>query len=189
MRPSMSSTARTALVASTTLVLVGCGTDAATPPAGSPAASATASPDTATAEPDADPGHCLHGSWLADNEYFLASIREFGDEVKGVTGEVVLTFGEDGSLTTEYRDWVISAIADGVSVTIRRDGVDTGVYSVDADVLTVEETRIGSTLVMSASGADMTITPAAAAYADAPFDCDAAAAAITTVDGTLQLTR
>ena len=189
MRQTMRGSAWTALVASTILVLVGCGADTATPPAATPVASTTPGAAAPTVEPGPDPGHCLHGSWIADNEYFLTSIREFGDEVKGVTGEVVLTFGENGSLTTEYRDWVITAIADGVSVTIRRDGIDIGEFSVDDGVMSLGETRMGSTLVMSASGADMTLSPAATAYADAPFDCDAAAAAITTVDGTLHLTR
>lgn len=132
---------------------------------------------------------CLHGTWTADNAFFLSAIREFGDEVKGVTGEVVLTFAPDGVLTTEYRDWVITAVTDGAAVTLTRDGTDLGRFEAGDTTVTLEDTKVGSILVMNAAGAEIPIAPAPAVYTEAPYTCDVSAAAITTPDGTLELVR
>src|SRR5690606_23740852 len=39
---------------------------------------------------DVDPATCLHGTWLADNAFFLAAIQQFGPEVQDVSGRVLL---------------------------------------------------------------------------------------------------
>src|SRR5690606_21343710 len=90
------------------------GVSSATPTASvAPTEGARGSEETVT-----DAIGCLHGTWTADNTFFLSAVRGFGDEVKGVTGEVVLTFAPDGALTTEYRDWRITAVSEGVEMTI-----------------------------------------------------------------------
>lgn len=132
---------------------------------------------------------CLHGPWVADNEYFLQSIGEFGNEVHGVSGLVTLNFGADGSLTTEYRDWLITAIVEGDTVTIHRDGTDVGAFVATADKVSLSDTHVGSTMTLTAAGVAMYIDPDPAMYSNADYTCDQSAASITTLDGTLKLTR
>lgn len=175
------------------VMLAGCAVEPSSSAGGVPSATPTLSAaptgDTGdTAGSDAATG-CLYGTWTADNAFFLSAIREFGDEVKKVTGEVVLTFAPDGALTTEYRAWEITAVADGEEVTITRDGADLGRFEATDSTVTLEDTAVGSSLVLNAAGAEMAITPVPAAYPDAPYTCDASGATITTPDGTLQLLR
>lgn len=131
----------------------GAGAPGATTPADA-AASPGAEDDAARA--DADPARCLLGAWRADNDFFLAGIRQFGDEVTGVTGQVTVTFAE-------FR-------------------------STEAAV-SMRDTMIGSTIVMSGEGLEMAVEPVKAAYTDAPYTCDATAATVTTPDGAMRLHR
>lgn len=150
--------------------------------------------DTAQSEADAapaatDPAACLQGTWLADNEYFLAGMREFGDEITGVTGKVMITFGEDGSVVTEYQGWRITAQAEGFESVITREGVDRGTYTTDGDRVTIHESDVGSTLTVKAPGMDMPITPEPVDYSQAEYTCDASDARIVTPDGAVILSR
>lgn len=144
--------------------------------------------ETTNSEPS-DPTTCLHGNWIANNDYFLASIREFGDEVKDVSGSVALSFGEDGSLTTVYKGWLITASADGNTMKIHRDGTDTGTFSATATTVSLTEAQIGSKMTLSAAGVDMNIDLTPISYTDADYRCEPMTASITTPDGTLKLTR
>lgn len=183
-----------------TLALTGCANDDA---AGEPSAGTAPAPsttdvaagaeaegvDTAADPESGDPVTCLHGEWTADNDYFLSNIGEFGDEVKDVSGAVTLSFGGDGSLTTEYRDWLITAIVDGGTVTIHRNGTDSGTFSATETTVTLTETQMGSAMTMTAAGVEMPIDPAPISYTDVDFACTSRTASITTPDGTLMLAR
>ncbi|MDO5676175.1 MAG: hypothetical protein Q4G35_01570 [Propionibacteriaceae bacterium] len=138
---------------------------------------------------DTDPTSCLHGGWIAENSFFLASIREFGDEVQSVSGQVLLRFDANGTLTTEYQDWVITAVTDGMEVKIERVGTDTGTFSATSDTVSIADTDIGSTITMHAAGMDMTIDPHPASYNAAHYSCADDSATIETDDGVLQLSR
>lgn len=162
------------------------------PAAPAPASSDPTSETAAPAETDAPvlgAEECVVGSWLADNAFFLASIREFGDEIKSVTGEVVITYATDGTLTTDYRAWEITAVAEGNTVTILRNGTDTGEYTATATGLSFADTAMGSALTLSGAGLNMAIDPEPAAYTDLPYTCDASALTLTTPDGTAEMTR
>ncbi|MBF0671330.1 MAG: hypothetical protein IR160_01940 [Salinibacterium sp.] len=176
------------------LGLTSCASTSAEPPAGTP----TPSSDTgSTSETDGrsagtnpdDPAECLHGTWLADNDFFLASLSEFGDAIDSVSGRVTMTFSPENTLATEYADWLLTGVTNGQAVTISRDGIDTGEYSVSGGAVSIEDTNVGSILTVATAGTEMPIPPVPAVYNDATFTCSQASASITTPDGTIQLTR
>lgn len=136
-----------------------------------------------------DPATCIHGAWLANNDFFLAAIQEFGDEVQSVTGQVTLQFDDDGTLTTHYHDWQLTAEVEGIPVLITRAGTDVGTFSVTETTLTLADTSVSSTLTVSAAGSDTRFDPVSAAYSDAPYSCSPTEATITTPDGSLELSR
>lgn len=136
-----------------------------------------------------DPSTCLHGTWIADNTFFLASVRAFGDEIQSVGGQVILQFDAEGTIDSHYQDWTITASAEGHTVQIMREGIDTASYSATEDMVTITDTRIGSTITMDGAGLNMTIDPEPVSYVDATYSCTPTQASILTVDGTLELSR
>lgn len=151
----------------------------------------TPTPDAAGDAPSgsAAPADCLVGRWLADNEFFLNQMRQFGDVIKSVTGEVHVTFAAQGSVEVEYRQWLITGSMEGRTVTITRDGTDSGTFSATDSTIDIAETTVGSTLTVDAAGMRMPIEPQPANYRAAAYTCDATRAVITTTDGELRLTR
>src|SRR5690606_5924764 len=95
------------------------GTSSPTPGTDAPGAE----DDDAEAGAALDPAACLVGTWRADNDFFLAAMRQFGTQVTSVDGQVTVAFAADGSYTTGYADWTITAVEEGIEVTVRRDGV------------------------------------------------------------------
>lgn len=155
----------------------------------SAADSSGATPETEEQHDFGDPASCLVGEWTASNEFFLASIRQFGDEIKSVEGEVVVTFGADGTMVTDYRGWLITAVAEGVTVTIQRTGTDRGIFEATESTVTIQDQQMGSVLQMSGEGFGMTVDGEPAHYVDAAYTCDATAAMVTTPDGAMQMSR
>lgn len=158
--------------------------------------SASSTPDKTSSQDDANapaevttPADCLTGTWLADNDFFLGSIREFGDQFTDVSGQVTIEFADDGTLTTHYQGWLLSAVVEGSEATIRRDGIDTGTFTVHGDTVSLVDTTVGSALTVSAHGIEMPVDPLPISYTDATLTCTPAVATITTPDGTLRLTR
>lgn len=143
--------------------------------------------ETAPAEPS--PEQCLVGEWLADNDYFLSLMQELGDEVDGVTGSVILTFSADGTMLTHYQDWLITAFSDGEQVTIHRDGLDDGEFSVEGGQLSLRDTTVGSVTTVSAAGFEMVVEPEPALQTSVDFTCSPDTAAVSTPDGELKLSR
>lgn len=185
-------------ILSTGVVAIGLGGCAAASDEGEAAPISSSAPPAATASPAAvpdahkeatDAAQCLHGTWVADNAYFLTALQEFGDAIDGVSGQVTLTFSPDGVLSTEYVDWLITGSNDGVAVTISRTGVDTGAYSISGVDLAIAQTDVGSSMTVTAAGTAMPIAPDPTIYSDATFTCDAASATITTPDGMMLLSR
>lgn len=131
----------------------------------------------ADAEVGEDPGigspaECVVGDWLSDNSLFLAMMQEFGDQPQSVTGEVTVTFGADGTITTDYDEWEITAEAEGAVVTIRRHGIDRGSYTATDTGLSFEETEMGATITLSSMGTVMMeIDPEPQHVVDAPYTC------------------
>lgn len=135
------------------------------------------------------PAECLHGTWQADNEFFLASIREFGDEVTDVSGVVEVHFAQAGTLTTHYREWRITATTEGVTATILREGVDEGTFEVNDRMIDLADTQIGSRITLSGEGMEMTIEPEPVHFMAAELECAPTSARIVTPTGTLLLSR
>lgn len=148
----------------------------------------TNAPDASVPKAD-DPIDCLLGTWTADNDFFLAQMKEFGDEITGVTGAVMLTFGDYGELVTEYHDWTISARSDGADITIVRSGTDRGTYSALAEMLSITETQMGTSISVSGGGMQMSIPTEPAVYTNAAYTCGPSSAVVTTADGAMTLTR
>lgn len=178
------------------VALVGCTStpSKSSPPARPHTAAPTATEAGEDAEMESDPidtppASCLHGDWVADNSFFLASIREFGSEVQSVSGKVLLRFDADGTLTTEYRDWIISAVTEGMEMQIERVGTDVGTFSAVSDTVSIAETDVGSIITMRSAGMNMSVDPHAASYSNAHYFCDDDSATIETDDGVLQLSR
>lgn len=143
-------------------------------------------------EPDPASGGteaCLIGEWEADNAYFLAQMQDFGDVIDDVTGRVTLNYAPDGTFTTNYQDWTITGSTEGQAVSIHRTGVDEGIYTVNGDTISFEDTNMGSTMTISAAGMNMTVDPDAAFYTEATFTCDATTVRVVTTDGDMILTR
>lgn len=147
--------------------------------------------DDTSDEVDAAPtgAACLTGTWEADNEYFLAAIREFGDEIKDVSGKVTVTFSPGGQTRTVYEGWRIEASVEGSSSVIERNGLDVGDFSATDSIVSITETTMGSQLVVTAAGQKMHVPAAPVDYTDAQYTCSADEASITTPDGSLRLTR
>lgn len=57
---------------------------------------------------------------------------------------VILHFAADGTLTTEYQDWTISAVSEGMEVQIIRAGIDRGTDTISGQTLDLHETDIAS---------------------------------------------
>lgn len=132
---------------------------------------------------------CLVGTWLGDNDFFLAKMQEFGDEAKNVTGDVLLTFDHAGSLTTKYQGWRILFVAEGREITLNRSGVDKGTWSANDKTVSLKETDMESTLEMTGQGMSMSVPSDPVDYSDATYTCTATTASITTPDGVMQMTR
>lgn len=178
-------------------VLVGCvapGGEGAARSGSTEVASETqsdASPrqETPVEEPQVAEEDCLKGVWIADNAFFLAGMREFGDEPQSVTGDVVVTYGEDGSMTTDYQDWLITFNVNGGVTLISRAGIDTGVFTASAHTVSIQDTQIGSKMLVTVNGADMPVDPNPVHYVDVPYICSATEASLTTSDGEMRMTR
>ena len=132
---------------------------------------------------------CIHGTWLADNDFFLEAIRQFGDEIKDVTGRVVVDYAADGSFSTDYQEWRISAEAEGIGVTIVRDGIDTGEYTATDTTITLMDTEMGSMLLLTTAGMEMPVEPEPASYREVSYTCDQTSLSIVTPDGAMEMTR
>lgn len=150
----------------------------------------TAASEAADTTPALSPAECLVGTWLADNELFLAQLREFGTEaISNVTGQVILTYEADGTLRTDYQDWEMSATVEGEGLTIHRHGTDTGVYTATDTELSWHDESIGSQITTGAAGISMSIQPEPAAYDRVPYTCDDDEVTLSTHDGDAHLYR
>ena len=160
------------------------------------AASAAKSPNTNVqevqdpAEQPSDPATCLEGTWLVDNEYFLAQFKDIGgSELTEVTGKVTQAFDATGVVVTVYDDWRIDSVAEGVETSIIRSGTDRGTFIADGLTLSLHETEIGSKLVVSAAGMEQVHAANALSFSEVSYACDATTASIAAPDGTANLAR
>lgn len=193
-----SATRWSVLAGALALSIVGCGSDSADQQriteVHEPATGAEI-PANDVADADEQPesvsaAACLVGTWAADNQFPLTVMQDYGEgEVQSVTGEVLLSYRADGELSTEYRGWAITILAEGTTAQVGRDGVDSGTYTADDHTISFADTVIGSNLWVSSQGVRMEIVPEIAAYTDMPFTCSGDEASLTSPEGTFTLHR
>lgn len=156
---------------------------------GQPGSEPDSEPD-AQAEPAALEGaECVYGEWLADNNSALAGMTQFGDQIKSLEGNVYVTYNEDGTFTTDYQDWTISAHQDGVDITIHRHGLDQGTFSATDTTITQRDETMGAVITMTSPVGTLEVPAEPAAYVDAPYTCTATELVLSTPDGEGRLTR
>lgn len=129
----------------------------------------TASPTmlTLTSQPTSTPpaeGYpdCIYGDWIASDAWFIAALDSAGAQgrAKHVRGDVMITYSPDGTFTTNYRDWTFRVTEQGSKVTINRDGVDSGTYTVnDEGGFTMVDAALGSTITVDMAGLVMSPEP------------------------------
>lgn len=194
--PGMRRVGALAGIAIAATLLAGCGSDIEENAAGGSAAADAESADVGVTPAEEEtpaalsPTECLVGTWLSDNDLFLAQLDEIGEGViDDVTGNVFVTYEGDGSMKLDYQDWLITSSAEGVTVTIHRHGVDEGEYSATDTELTFRDTVIGSTTTVSGPGMNMSIDPEPAGYSNAPYTCGPEEITLTTLDGEVKMMR
>ena len=137
-----------------------------------------------------DPATCLEGTWLVDNEYFLAQYKDIGgSELTQVTGKVTQEFDATGGVVTVYDNWRIDSVTEGIETSIVRNGTDRGSFVADGLTLSMQEIEVGSELVVSAAGMERLHAANALSFSEVSYTCDATAASIAAPDGTASLTR
>lgn len=155
----------------------------------------TEEPEEPVALPAATPSECLVGTWIADNEKLaaqMAALAEGSGTVNSVSGVVTLTLTTDGITSTSYSDWTVDMTAEGQQVTIVRNGVDAGTYTVEADThLTLTETAPNSEVAMFLNGAASGTVPGTDTMpvTGADFSCDNTVLTIISPLTNLELVR
>lgn len=196
----------TALLLTSALVLSGCGDKedeaatgvssdpvSSTTPEATPEASVSASsePNSATpgtsAAPSEEGDHpagdpvaladCLPGNWYANSTEFAAlMLGDTQNLVTDVTGSMMITFRADGSTDTHYDDWTYTFTVDTATVTIAKDGVDSGTYVVaDDGGVNLTDTDIAATTEarMTIAGNEVieVVDPQPSVFSLATFEC------------------
>jgi hypothetical protein len=155
-----------------------------TEPAPSPTAPATTEP-TSTPAPSASAGdppevelageECLPGNWFLDNDEFGALMSAAaGSTVSDLTGNVMVTFREDGTTSTSYDEWTYTVVVDGSRLTLTKNGTDHGTYQVAADgTMSMVDTDLSSVSQMKLDGAPLTSTVQSepSVFGSAAFTC------------------
>lgn len=164
------------------------------------AATPTSSP-TSAASLVATPGEaltgeaCLPGNWFVDNETFGALMAEASGGVgNDMSGTVMVTFREDGTTSTYYDEWTYVTSVDGRTLTLLKDGADSGTYEVTADgSMSLVDTDISSTtssqIEVDGEQVTMSIRPEPSVFSDASFTCEGDALTMTADGATTILHR
>jgi hypothetical protein len=122
-------------------------------PAVAPESTTPAEPFVEPDPPGSDPvaaADCLPGNWYLDNEGFASvlTLNDIPDE-DAVTGVLMMTFHEDGTVETLYEDWSFTYSGSGAA-TLARDGTDHGTYAVASDgSVSLSDTSIDSTTLVT----------------------------------------
>ena len=101
---------------------------------------------------------CAVGSWLADNDAYLAAMQTaaLGTAIQwdAVTGAVRLNISADGAVVTTYDEWVLTSTLGGAgSATTSVVGEDRNTVSFAGDgTYTVTDTKIASQTKVSSGG-------------------------------------
>jgi len=108
------------------------------PPSETTAPGETTQPSHDEQEPAADSiavADCVLGNWYLDNEGFARALTF--DEIPpedSVTGVLMMTFHDDGTVETLYENWSFTYSGSGTG-TVTRDGTDYGTVSLEDTVI------------------------------------------------------
>lgn len=157
-----------------------------TAPTPGPDSPATSEP-TATLEPppteESPPemeltgAECLPGNWFLDNAEFGALLSAAaGSTVSDLTGNVMVTFREDGTTSTAYDEWTYTVVVDGTQLTLIKNGIDHGTYQVAADgTMSMVDTDLSSVsqMKLEVDGAPVisTVQSEPSVFGSAAFTC------------------
>lgn len=138
---------------------------------------------------------CLTGSWVVDNEHFgelMSSVS--GSAVDDIEGVTTVTFRDDGTTTTHYDEWQHTITMDSATVTIVKDGEDSGVYEVAEDgSMTLTDTDLGATTTSQMTMGGQTVAhqapPQPSVFSRATFRCEGDALTVTAEGATTILHR
>ena len=107
-------------------------------------------PAPADADDAPDLATCLVEDWRLVNATWQDVVNDSltGDNgvVQSVEGEIHLTLADDGTYTVDYRAWLVVVSAIGGGFETKRVGLDSGTWSLDGDVVTLEQTVSESAL-------------------------------------------
>jgi len=121
---------------------------------------------------------CLPGNWFLDNEEFsdfMASVS--GSAINKMSGSVMVTFREDGTTSTYYDGWTYDMEGGDRSMSLSKDGTDSGTYHVAADgsmALADTEMSAITTAWIERDGemVGLRVEPTPSVFSDASFTCE-----------------
>lgn len=103
---------------------------------------------TTTTEPQSSAGaSCLEGTWALDIQSFISFMQDaftsegFGaDSITANDGPYLVTFGGDGTFTTEREDWGFTVVTSDGTFKLSINGSETGTWTADDSTITVTVT-------------------------------------------------
>lgn len=103
---------------------------------------------------------CFPGNWIVN----IQDIQNYMESVAGPvtiksSGNILLTYNEDGTAQTNYDHWNNEVTVDGSTSTVERHGIDQGTYTASEDgTFTASDTSIGSVTTMTLRSGGQVIT-------------------------------
>lgn len=132
---------------------------------------------------------CLVGTWGADKAFFIDQFKELGTAPTEVGGEVIVTFGADGTMSTDYREMSVTFASEGTETTVVRTGVDSGTYEATDTTISMEGTQADSVLTLSMLGTENVMEGVPWDAVDWNYTCVGDQATITGPDSAILLIR
>ena len=91
---------------------------------------------------------CVEGTWVLDTESFVASMEALfseegfaADSISPNEGDYVVTFGADGTFTTERTEWGFTLETSEGTFRLTISGSETGTWAADDETITVTVTE------------------------------------------------
>lgn len=136
-----------------------------------------------------DGPECLIGNWTADPAFFASQFAETGADQVEIGGDVVISFGADGTMSTDYQDMSVTFASADESTTIVRKGTDSGTYTLTGSKITIEDDSIQSELTLSMLGTENVMPGAGYDVVDWDYTCVGDQATLTGPDSAILLVR
>ncbi|MDN5744054.1 MAG: hypothetical protein L0H31_02910 [Nocardioidaceae bacterium] len=138
---------------------------------------------------------CLPGNWFVDNDEFGALMSTVsGSAVDNISGSTMVTFRDDGTTTTHYDEWTHTITVKSATVTIVKNGEDSGTYEIaDDGTMTLTDTDLASTttsqMKMGGRTINQPVPPQKSVFSRATFTCAGDELTVTAEGATTVLHR